>query len=86
VKDPANAFAARYHQTEVGQIPVISGPINDPQGNDPFPASLMNDLTSAGYYPAGFFQRFPFFRIICGPDQPPILACQPAAPASRAAR
>src|SRR5262249_45713480 len=60
VNDP-NGFAPRFHLTVVGQIPLlevvsIGGNV---AANDPFTASLMSNLTDAGYYPGGFFQRFP---------------------------
>ena len=38
-------------------------------GNTPFPAALLKDITSLGYYPGWVFQRFPLTRAICAPGQ-----------------
>jgi hypothetical protein len=70
VNDPTNGYKARFHMTVVGKNPIVyldhTGAL---LGNDPFPSALMNDLTSAGYYPGWFFQRFPLTRYVCKPGE-----------------
>jgi hypothetical protein len=79
--DAAHGFAPGYNMVIVGKTPLFDATtlgIGIP--NDPFPPTLMSDVTSKGYYyPGWFFQRFPFARIICppSPDSDPSTCTRP---------